>query len=144
MQKHDKRVAKFMPRYDGPYTITRAFPESSVYELELPNHPHKFPKFHVSELHPFRANNPDLFPGREHTRPGPIVTEDGVEEWHIERILDQRRRGRGSQFLVKWAGYPDSDATWLPSRSLEECTALDEWFQAHPPAGPAPIRRRSS
>jgi Integrase zinc binding domain len=32
----DRHVAKFMPRFDGPYEVTQAFPESSLYRLKLP------------------------------------------------------------------------------------------------------------
>ena len=60
MQKGDKRVAKFMPRYDGPYTIVQAHPESSTYTLDLPNSPNIFPTFHASQLRPYHPNNPEL------------------------------------------------------------------------------------
>jgi hypothetical protein len=36
MQNKDGRVAKFMPRFDGPYRITQAFPDDSTYRLQLP------------------------------------------------------------------------------------------------------------
>lgn len=36
MQRGDNRVAKFMVRYDGPYTITHAVPQTSTYTLDLP------------------------------------------------------------------------------------------------------------
>lgn len=36
IQAKDGRVAKFMPRFDGPYKILQAFPESSSYKLQLP------------------------------------------------------------------------------------------------------------
>ena len=102
-----------------------------AYEVELPNHPHKFPKFHVSDLCPYHPNNPDLFPGCEHARPTPVVTENGVEEWYIERILDQCHHGHGFQFLIKWADYPDSEASWLPRGSVDECAALGAWLIDH-------------
>lgn len=43
MHAGKKRVAKFMPRHDGPYTVTEAFPEKSKYTLCLPNNPKTFP-----------------------------------------------------------------------------------------------------
>lgn len=30
-----KNSAKFIPRYDGPYTIVKAFPNQSLYELDV-------------------------------------------------------------------------------------------------------------
>ena len=37
MQKKDGRVAKFMPKFDGPFEVTTAFPETSMYTLQLPD-----------------------------------------------------------------------------------------------------------
>jgi Cu/Zn superoxide dismutase len=48
--KGKTRVAKFMPRNDGPYTITHTFPEQSEYTLKLPNNPNTFPGFHTHLL----------------------------------------------------------------------------------------------
>ncbi|KLO11845.1 hypothetical protein SCHPADRAFT_808945, partial [Schizopora paradoxa] len=56
-------------------------------------------------------------------------TDKGVEEWVIEKIIDQRRRGVGFQYLVRWKGYPQEEDRWLPGRELKECEALDVWQQ---------------
>ncbi|GLB33353.1 putative retrotransposable element tf2 155 kda protein type 1-like [Lyophyllum shimeji] len=56
-RKGKKRVAKFMPRSDGPYTVIEAFPEKSEYTLRLPNNPNTFPGFHASLLKPFIPND---------------------------------------------------------------------------------------
>ena len=37
MQKKDGCIVKFMPRFDGPFKITTAFPETSMYTLCLPD-----------------------------------------------------------------------------------------------------------
>ena len=126
-RKDKKRVAKFMPRNDGPYTVVRAFPERSEYTLRLPNNPQTFPGFHSSLLKPFVPNDPTLFPDREFTRPGAVVTEDGTEENMIDRIVDARRRGRGKQYLVRWVGYDRDHDEWLSGRMLEDTEALDIW-----------------
>jgi Integrase zinc binding domain len=46
-RKGKTQVAKFMPRHDGPYTVTHTFPERSEYTLKLPNNPNTFPGFHA-------------------------------------------------------------------------------------------------
>lgn len=69
-----------------------------------------------------------MFPGREHSRPPPILTESGMMENVIEKIIDQRKRGRGWQYLVRWAGYGPEDDEWLPRRDVEDCEALDIWI----------------
>lgn len=122
-----KRVAKFMPRRDGPYKIVKAFPERSEYTLQLPGNPKTFPGFHSSLLTRHVANDPDLFPDRELVRPGPVLNENGEEEYNIEKIVDSRRRGRGWQYLVRWTGYGKEHDEWLPRRALDDTAALDAW-----------------
>jgi hypothetical protein len=96
-------VAKFFPRYDGPYDVIDAFPHVSAYKLELPNSPNIFPTFHSSKIKRFIPNDTSLFPNRSEPQPGPILTSDGLEEYLVEEIMDARRRGRRWQFLVRWS-----------------------------------------
>ncbi len=123
------RVAKFMPRFDGPYLVTHSNPGLSSYTLDIPNSPARFNTFHVSELRRFVPNDKDLFPSRDRPHPGPVVTEDGLEEQEIDKILDERRRGRGFQYLVRWVGFSEAHDEWLPRRELEDCEALDIWLK---------------
>ncbi|TFK53312.1 hypothetical protein OE88DRAFT_1626308 [Heliocybe sulcata] len=83
-----------MPRYDGPYHIIDAYPDKSMYTLDMPHTTNIHPEFHAKLLAPYKPNNPELFPDRELPCPGPIVTPDGEQEWTVERIIDQHRRGR--------------------------------------------------
>jgi len=62
-------------------------------------------------------------------RDGLVLLPDGQEEHVIERILDERRRGRGWQYLVRWKGYGQGDDKWLSRRDVEETIALDEWLR---------------
>lgn len=127
MQAKDGRVAKFMPRFDGPYKIIRAYPDTSSYTLELPASSKLFPTFHSSQLQPFIENDSNLFPSRSLAKPPLILTPDGQTEYFIDKILDERPRGRGRQYLVRWSGYgPESDL-WLPGSELADTTALDDW-----------------
>jgi hypothetical protein len=59
------RVAKFFPCWDGPFTVTKSFPETSSYGLALPNLPNVFPTYHASLLKRHNKNNASLFPSRE-------------------------------------------------------------------------------
>jgi hypothetical protein len=78
--------------------------------------PGVFSVYHTSEVTPYVENDPALFPDRELPRPGPIVTEKGEEEWVIDEIIDERKRGAGRQYLVRWAGHGAEDERWLPGR----------------------------
>ncbi|GAW08899.1 reverse transcriptase-RNase H-integrase [Lentinula edodes] len=126
-RKGEKRAAKFFPRYDGPYTITDVHPEFSAYTLDLPPTLDIFPTFHADQLKLYTDNDPTLFPNREFPRPGPIVSADGLLELEVDRILDERKVGRGRRYLVRWRGYGPEFDSWEPGRSLQECEALDIW-----------------
>ena len=43
------------------------------------------------------------------------------------RIVDERYRGQRKQYLVRWKGYPASEATWTPARELQGTQALNVW-----------------
>ena len=136
MQKKDGRVAKFMPRFDGPYEIQQAFPESSVYKLNLPPASQQNPMFHASLLRRYVPNDKALFPGRELERPGPIITPNGASIYLIDRLMDERTRGRGKQYLVRWIGYgPESDLLGMPQFGSEP-KFEPELFRTGPKFGP--------
>lgn len=127
------RVAKFMPRYDGPYHVVAASPTTSTYTLDIPRAANTCKTFHASQLRAFVPNDRELFPARELPRPGPVVTAKGQLENFVERILDEKRVGRTKKYLVRWLGYGAEDDEWLPRKELEECEALDDWEREHPP-----------
>ena len=124
-RRGEKRVAKFFPRWDGPYTIIKANAESSSYSLDNDN---GYP-YYSSKLKPYHANDADLFPGREHPKPGPVMTDDGLMEHEIDRIIDSQPWGHGYRYLVRWVGYGPEDDEWLPGHMLEDCEALDKWIE---------------
>jgi hypothetical protein len=95
----------------------------------MPNQPNVFNTFHASQLKRFHSNNPNLFPSREHEQPSPVMTADGLEEYAIEKIIDERKRRRGKQYLVRWVGYGPEEDCWLPAHELDECEALDRWLE---------------
>jgi len=127
----ERRVAKFMPRFGGPWKITAINVDSSTVTLDLPNSANFHPVFHTSELIPYIENEDELFPGRAVHKPKPMRI-DNFEEHFIERIIRSRRRGRGRQFLVRWQGEGPEGDIWLPRSELNECEALDVWLAENP------------
>lgn len=127
--KGQKRAAKFFPRWDGPYKIIQAFPDTSTYKVELPPSSKQHPVFHERLLKIYHANDESLFPGRVVPKPPPIIGVDGHEEWVIERIIDERttHRGKRRSFLVRWQGYGPEGDTWEPLGNVEDSEALDRW-----------------
>jgi hypothetical protein len=52
-------------------------------------------------------------------------------EYEVERILDSRRHRNHLEYLVKWVGYPDHDASWEPRDNLSNAAdILDEFDRA--------------
>lgn len=98
-------MAKFMPCYDGPYTITDVDEQHSTVTLDLPNSPNKIPTFHTLQVIPYIESDTEMFPSRHFEEPNPIITEDGIEEQFIDKILDARRHGCRYQYLVRWRGF---------------------------------------
>ena len=80
------------------------------------------PNMHVSRLRRYAAQTDER----------PL----DADEYLVESLLQHRwDQGKGRWFLVKWVGYPKSQATWEPEGSLKDrCQELiDEYDKAHPP-----------
>lgn len=116
-----------MPRYDDKYKVVAASPEVSMYTIDMPNSTLPYTTFHASELQCYCKNDSTLFPSQELACPGPVITADGEEEWQVEAIIDERKHGRGMQYLVTFTGYGPDHNRWIPRRNLLENEALDKW-----------------
>ena len=120
-------MAKFMPRFDGPYLISATNEKHSTVTLHLPDSPHAFPVFHMSEVLPFNENDDELFPQRAMNPPAPII-RDGEQEFFIEKIVDERRRAKQTQYRIRWQGEGPEGDKWLLASEVEDCEALDIWL----------------
>jgi len=113
----------------GPFPVIKAGPHPDTYELDIG--PTKlsglWPYFHVNVLRPYVKPS---HPHRRNIAPPPIEVE-GVPEYQIEAIQDERILRGKRQFLVKWTGYPQP--TWEPASLLRNAEALDRWRREHPP-----------
>jgi len=125
----EKCVAKFFPCFNGPYEVTNYHPEVSTHTLDMSNSPNTFPTYHTSKLKWHHANDVILFPSRELSHPGPILTPDGLEEFHMQEIIDACKWGHSFQYLVYWTSYGPEHDHWLVGWDLEECEALDKWLE---------------
>ena len=120
------RARKLVPRWIGPYEITKAYPEKSTYHVELPEalasrNIHNV--FHASQLRPHKEDDDEKFPGRinayEYDVGEPPQGEIGVMSISAHRWL-----GRTIEFQVNWA---DGDITWEPYQTCKNLRALDEY-----------------
>ena len=118
-----------MPRYDGPYKITKISPEFSTVTLDLPQANNVFPVFHTSEILPFIKNDEHLFPSCTLHLLEPVLMNNNLEHF-IDRIIDKKKtQSRGdTKYLVHWAGQGPENDLWLPQKELKDCEALDIWI----------------
>lgn len=86
-----------------------------AYRLALPPHMLVHDVFHVSLIKKYHGTPP--------THPTPALVQ-GHEEFEIQRILQHRYRHRRLEFLVLWAGYPASDATWEPFTTFRHAQCI--------------------
>lgn len=63
--------------------------------------------------------------GMVHTSNGKkVILRDGSERWIMDRIVASRRRNGRLEYLVKWEGCPENEATWEPPSHLRNVPQL--------------------
>ena len=123
---HTRRSGKLYPRWDGPYEILKASPDSSNYTLKLGPDDKSHPVFHAEKLNLYSPNLDDQFPHRK-LRPPPAVIIDGSEEWVIDEIVDEKTERGVEKCLVHWEGYGIEERTWEPRSELKGTEGLEMW-----------------
>ena len=124
------RARKLMPKFIGPFVITKADRATSNYQLELPDEMksrHIRNRFHADRLRPCLENDEILFPGRE----AKFLYDYGVpedEEWYVDAIVGHAWQGRKIRFNVQWSL---GDTTWEPYEHCKDLMALDEYLALH-------------
>jgi hypothetical protein len=125
----ERRVAKFMPRFDGPFLVVDINFDASTVTLDIPTAPNLFPTFHTTHVKMHQENDNLKYPSRSLDKPGPILVDD-VPEYTVEHILDHKKfRGDNFKYLVRWAGYGPEDNLWIAGRDLQDNEALDIYLK---------------
>src|SRR5690349_20952584 len=116
---------KLQHRFIGPYQIIQKI-SPVAYKLAIPDTLKIHPVFHVSILRPY--TDPDSITHRSPSSPPPApISIQDHDEFEVERILDHRKQHNHQEYLVKWVGYPDHDASWEPAAHLvhaQDCLDL--------------------
>ena len=107
----------------GPFKIIRTI-GSNAYELKLPPQWSIHPVFHASLL--TKAPESSIRPLI--SEPPPVLVQNEFE-YEVEAILDKKQIRNQDYFFIKWKGYPESDNTWEPKKSLQNCTDLLQQFE---------------
>ena len=79
-------------------------------------------------LKPYQEN--EVY-GENFTMPLPDIV-NGEEVYQVKTILKHRRRGQGYQYLIKWEGYPITEALWEPESAFsDDGDLLSTYKQKH-------------
>ena len=158
------RARKLDPLYCGPFKVARMAGTNAA-ELVLPANWKLHPVFNLDKLKK-HVNGQRLFPARpvgddrrgpqapdeleEDPRAGGPASADPTDEtFEVESILSERaagRRGARREFLVKWAGWPIEQASWVAEKDCSGAQLAIEDFQrrrARQTAAGARSRRRA-
>lgn len=120
-------ASKLVPKFVGPYWVLHSFPNTSNYELELPEElscQRVHNRFHVGLLRPHHANNNALFPNRRLPDPYDFSAPDN-SEWYVEEIMAHHWKGHALELQVKWSV---GESTWEPLAVCNELAALDSYL----------------
>ena len=123
-----------MPCFDGPFLIKNTDERHSTVTLDLPSSPNIFPVFHTSEVKHFFENNNSLFPSRALIPREPVMI-DGQQEFFIDKIVDERKRCKKTQYRVRWQGEGPEGDEWITESEISDCEALDIWNARKAAAG---------
>src|SRR5271168_3864925 len=118
---------KMAPKREGPFEIEEVL-GPLTYRLKLPPSWKIHNVFHATLLRPYKENDVH---GENYLRPPPDI-EEGEEVYEVETILKHRKRGRGYEYLVKWVGYPITEASWESTTSFTGAIdTLQEYKERH-------------
>ena len=92
---------------------------NAAYRLDLPPVYNVHPVFHVSSLKPYHADEEDDSRNIPQRPPAPLLT---IYSNDVDYIITHRNstRGRVKEYLVKWKGLPDSEASWEDAAKLQQ------------------------
>ncbi|GBG76809.1 hypothetical protein CBR_g23024 [Chara braunii] len=133
LQLEADMLRKFRRRFFGPCRILQAVGSDTAaspvrFRLKLPDYLRQarvHDVYHVSLLRPYRRPS-ERFAGRPYERPPPIMV-DGHEEFVVSDIVSRRVTDDTPpriEYLVRWKGYPDEEATWEPLEHLQHARIL--------------------
>ena len=113
---------KLSPRWVGPFPISSII-SWVVYHINLPEEYGRIhPIFYVSYLCPHVGPVPPC-------PPSPLPLDDNAAgEFEVKDILKSRLGCSGTEYLVKWLGYPVFEATWEPAAHLANAPAILQQF----------------
>jgi hypothetical protein len=99
--------------------------------------------FHANLLTPVKENEEFQC---NFAPPPPVITEEGEEQYQVEKLADWKAEDRIWKYRVRWEGYGPLDDTWEPaSKLLHLEDQLQEFYTNYlnvpKPGDPLPIAK---
>jgi hypothetical protein len=117
-----------MPKFIGPYEVTKSHPTESRYTMDLPPELKArriHPTFHVTRLRHYNCNDDTIFPRCE-VRAYYDFGKAEDNDWLVDDILTHQWNGNKLLFLVQWNL---GDTTWEPYSECKDLEALDRYLE---------------
>ena len=106
------RDKKLQPRWVGPFRILERI-GSQAYRLALPE---KYDRLHdvfpIQAIEEYQVRKD----GSQELLPMPDLEDE--EEWEVEAVKDEIRKGDKTSYLVKWKGWPTEYNLWVPEADM--------------------------
>lgn len=119
----------------GPFEIKEVI-SSHAYHLKLPPTMKIHNVFHTNLLYPYKEDT-----NFRHNQPRlpPVVTEEGEEEYKVERIVSWTQDRQGLCYRIHWKGYSSQEDTEERAKKFAERHDLMEDFLKRDPLAPVPV-----
>jgi hypothetical protein len=122
-----KHACKLIPKYIGPFCISKVIKPGSSFRLELPDELKErgiHPTFHASLLRIHVPNDDRKFPGRTIHH---ITGFGKPSHWTVDCIMSHYRTGRDAIFKVLWKS---GNQSWEMFLTVKDWTALEAYCEA--------------
>jgi hypothetical protein len=122
-----ERARKLVPKFIGPFTITKVLEPGATFRLDLPDELKArgiHPSFHASLLRIHHPNDDRKFPGRTLAH---ITGFGKPSHWSVERIVSHYGTGTRAIFEVIWTS---GDRSWELYGTVKKWAAFDAYCEA--------------
>ena len=108
-----------MRRYEEPFPILGKVDKVS-YKVKLPPRLRIHPIFHINYLKPYHEDKNNPSQGLSKRAPTVVVTSYDKEVEHVlaDRVIRRRGVPPTIEYLMKWKGLPENEASWEPGDAL--------------------------